>query len=68
MNGWSSGSAESPMVGNREARELVPHLWSVEEVAQFLQDSDCGAYTDRFVNKVMSETSKDLDLNQNQKL
>ncbi|XP_054260917.1 polycomb protein Sfmbt isoform X2 [Macrosteles quadrilineatus] len=51
MNGWSSGSAESPMVGNREPRELVPHLWSVEEVAQFLQDSDCGAYTDRFVNK-----------------
>ncbi|XP_046666398.1 LOW QUALITY PROTEIN: polycomb protein Sfmbt-like [Homalodisca vitripennis] len=57
MNGWSNHSPSPSHVIPRlidqscDTRELVPHLWSVPEVAEFLRVNDCGAYTDSFVSK-----------------
>lgn len=39
--------------GPVDTKDLVPNLWSVDDVAQFLRINDCSAYSDSFVNQVM---------------
>ncbi|XP_075224784.1 polycomb protein Sfmbt-like isoform X3 [Lycorma delicatula] len=37
--------------GPVDTKDLVPNLWTVNDVAQFLRVNDCSAYSDSFVNQ-----------------
>lgn len=52
MNGWSSRVIPRLIDQACDTRELVPHLWTVDETAEFLRVNDCGSYTDSFISKV----------------
>lgn len=54
VNGWSSHMIPRLIDGSTcDTRDLVPRLWTVSEVAEFLRVNDCGAYADCFVAKVL---------------